>query len=274
MRRTPLIDPTLHRRRLCNWHQTPETRIGDAEAAAALIDRAGIASLFPASSEVANLFHAYVGDPEAKTDSAWDSPSGRVYGWRWALGRQEAAFYSVLVRKRPTWVSWPMLPAILRLRGELRTPDELYDTGDLSANAYRIAQALEEHGGTLSTGAIRRAAGFPTGKEHRAAYLKAIEELEARLLLAKVFSPDVDDMSHALVSARYAEQVTAAEGMTWSEALRQFLLRHISSAVYIVPSVLARDLKLPGDEVRRGWSDLAAAGLVSDGDSFGPWMGG
>ena len=40
----------------------------------------------------------------------WDSPAGEVYVWRWALGRKEVAFYSAIVRKRPTWVSWTLLP--------------------------------------------------------------------------------------------------------------------------------------------------------------------
>jgi len=94
------------------------------------------------------------------------------------------------VRNRPTWVSWKLLPALLQVRGDLRTPEQIYQAGELSNDALRIAQALEQTGGVLSTGELRRIAGFPTGKPQRAAYLKAIEELDTRLLLAKVFSED------------------------------------------------------------------------------------
>ena len=176
--------------RLERWGQTSATRIADPEAARPLVERVGIATLFPASPELPNLFHAYTGDPNARTESAWDSPAGQVYGWRWALGRTEAAFYTAIVRSRPTWVSWTLLPAVLRLRGELRTPDELYDAGELSEPAYRIAQALEAAGGVLTTGELRQHAGFPTGKAERAAYLKAVEALDTRLMLAKVFALD------------------------------------------------------------------------------------
>lgn len=86
------------------WHQTAADRIADPEGAARLINVAGVATLYPVSPEIPNLFHAYTGDPAAKTDSGHSSPSGEVYGWRGALGRREAAFYSVLVRRRPTWV--------------------------------------------------------------------------------------------------------------------------------------------------------------------------
>ena len=250
-------------RRRERWCQTPETRVAGPEEATRLIERVGIATLFPASPEVPNLFHAYVGDPGAQTSSQWDSPSGHVYGWRWALGRREAAFYSALVRGRPTWISWALFPAMLRLCGEPRTPDELYDTGELSGEAYRIAQALDAAGGVLSTGELRRQAGFPTGKAQRAAYLKAVDELDNRLLLAKVFSADDDDMRHALVRARYPEHVARAEQMTRVDAMDAFLTTYLPAAVYAVPAVLAKHLKLPEAELRAGLDRLANAGRVT-----------
>jgi hypothetical protein len=256
-------ETSLQARRREHWCQTPQTRIPDPDAAVRLIERVAIATLFPASPEVPNLFHAYVGDPGAQTSSHWDSPSGHVYGWRWALGRREAAFYSVLVRGRPTWISWALFPAMLRLCGELRTPDELYDAGELSGDAYRIAQALDAAGGVLSTGDLRRQAGFPTGKSQRAAYLKAVDELDNRLLLAKVFSPDDDDMRHALVRARYPEHVATAEQMTRVDALDAFLTTYLPAAVYAVPTVLAKHLKLPEAELRAGLDRLVSAGRAT-----------
>ncbi len=252
------------RRRSC-WSQTPATQIADAEGAARLIERLGIVTLYPASSEVPNLFHAYMGDPTARTDSGHDSPSGEVYAWRWTLGQRAAAFYCVLVRGRPTWVSWALFPAILRLRGETRMPDELYDAGALSADAYRIAQALEAAGGVLRTGELRQRASFPTGKAHRAAYLKAVDELDRRLLLAKLFSPTPGDldMLHGLVHLHYREHVDAAARLSREEALGRVLTTYLPSAVYAVPTVLARDVKLPEAELRAALDRLAESGLVT-----------
>ncbi len=254
---------SLYEQRLARWCQTPQTRISDPEAAAGLINRVGVATLFPASPEIPNLFHAYVGDPEAQTSPQWDSPAGHVYGWRWELGRQEAAFYSVLVRHRPTWVSWNLLAAVIRLRGELRAPEELYLQGELSTDARRIAQALEEAGGVLSTGELRQRAGFPVGKPQRAAYLKVVEELDRRLLLAKVFSMDDDDMCHALVTARYPEQVAIARRMSREEALEQFLRIYLAQAIYALPTVLAKHLDLAEAELRMGLDRLVTAHLAA-----------
>src|SRR5262245_17411301 len=213
----------LIQQRLTNWRQTPDTRIAGDEEAPALIDQLGIITLYPASPEVPNLYHAYVGDPNAKTEATWDSPSGIVYSWRWTLGRREAGFYAMLVRKRPTFVSWQLLPAALRLFADLRMPDELYDSGVISSAAYRITQALEAAGGALTTGDLRAAAGFPAGREQRAAYLKAVEEMDTRLLLAKFFTLGDDDAHHALLYLRYREYVDAAERLTREEALDQLL---------------------------------------------------
>jgi hypothetical protein len=249
----------LNARRLDRWGQRPETHAADEDAAIELIERAGVVTLFPASPEIPNLYHAYVGSPDARPESEWNSPAGHVYGWRWTLGRRGAGFYTAIVRSRPTWVSWTLLPALLRLRGELRAPDELYGAGELSSGAQRIARVLEESGGVLSTGELRRAAGFPTGKAQRAAYLKAVEELDTRLLLAKVFSGESEDMSHALVSIRYPEHVAAAERMGREQALELFLKTYLPQAIYALPGPLAKHLKLPEAELRAGFEQLVAA---------------
>ena len=244
------------------WSQTPDTRVTDSTTAPAFIDRVGIATLFQASPEVPNLYHAYMGDPAAKTSAKWDSPSGEVYGWRWTLGRQGVAFYTTLVCRRSTWISWNLLPAVLRLCAETRVPDELYDSGALSAEAYRITQALEEAGGTLSTGELRKEANFPTGKASRAAYLKALEELEIRLLVGKFFQAGQDDTYHTLIASRYQSYLTNAEQLTREEALDKLLLTYLPHAVYALPTVLARHLRLPEQELRAGLERLCASGQV------------
>lgn len=251
---------TLREQRRRGWRQTPERRVPGAEEAARFIGEVGIATLFPASSEAPDLFRAHVGDPDATTEATWSSPSGEVYGWRWALGRAEAGFYASIVRNRPTWVSWTLLPAVLQLRGEMRTPHELCDAGTISGDALRVAEALEGAGGVLSTGELRAAAGFPTGKPQRAAYLKAVAELDTRLLLAKVFSTDDEDMRHALVSTWYPEDIATAHALTADAAADQLLRAYLPPAGYAVPAVLARHLGVDVSALRAGLERLVERG--------------
>jgi hypothetical protein len=257
----------LRQRRLTNWRQTATTKIQTPDEAAELINNLGVATLYAASPEIPNLFSAYVGNPDEAPAAEWDSPSGHVYGWRWELGRPAKAFYSVLVRKRPTWVSWEMLPAILRLKAEFRSIEEIYQAGELPHNARRVGQALEEAPeGVLSTGELRQRAGFPTGKENRAAYLKAVEELDSRLVLAKVFSPDDtnNDMSHALIRRRFAEHFAAAEAMSEEDALQRFLQTYIAGAVYVLPTPLAKHLNYPEAKLRTALAKLTSEGKLEE----------
>ena len=257
-----MIDPLAVQQRLHNWCQTPETRLPGDHMAPAFIERVGVATLYPASPEIPNLFQAYIGDPDAKTDSGWDTPSGEVYSWRWKVGRKSAAFYTALIRRRPTWIRWSLLPAILRLCGSLRPPEELYEAGLLSGNAYRIAQTLEAAAGALGTGELREQAGFPRGAPSRAAYLKAVEELETHLLLAKVFLSEGDAMHHTLVRKQYPDLVAAAERLSLDEALDQFLQVYLPQAVYANPTILARDLKIPTAALYTAFERLVTMGKV------------
>ncbi len=267
MKKTPAF-AELRARRLGAWRQTAERRIVGPDEGAELIGALGLVTLYPVTPEAPNLYHAYVGDPDRPTDSKWDSPSGQVYTWRWALGRREAACYTVVARKRPTWIAWDLLPAILRLLSDPRMPDELLHLGIISPEAHRVAQALEEAGRPLSTSELREAARFPVGKEQRAAYQKALAELDARLLLARVFSPDaraasdpapaegessgegeMTGMGHALFSVSYREHVDAAERMTREQALDQLLTRYLPGAIWVATKPLSRALGLPQPEL-------------------------
>ncbi len=256
------IDETLLQQRLANWSQSPETKLTGADDAPALIERLGVVTHYPTSPELPNLYHAFMGDPEAAVDSGHDSPSGHVYTWRWTLGGQEVAFYGTIVRNRPTWVRWNLLPAVLRLRGELRSAAELYRAGELSNGALRIAEALEGAEGALSTGELRQEAGFPTGKENRKDYLKSLDELDSRLIVAKVFSAGSTDMSHALVSLRYPDARAASETLTRETALDELLNAYLPQAVYVVPTPLAKHLGLAEPEVRVALERLAAQGRL------------
>jgi hypothetical protein len=247
---------SLEEERRRRWHQTPETHISDSSQAIDLIRQFGIVTHYPASPDIPNLFYAFTGSPDTPIESSWDSPTGQIYPWRWEIGRQEAAFYTALVRKRPTWISWDLLPAILKLCGDLRSPEELYTLGLLSTHALRIAEALEEAGGVLSTGELRKIAGFPTGKEQRATFLKAIEELDTRLISAKVFTNDGDHMSHALVQICCPEPLATAQQLERADAIKQLLLTYLPHACYIQPDRFAKSLKLPAKDVTDGVQSL------------------
>ena len=93
-------------------------------------------------------------------------------------------------------------------------------------------------------------------------YLKAVAELDTRLILAKVFSPDDTDMRHTLVATRYRRQVDEADTLQEDDALDLVLLAYAPPAVYVVPRMLAKHLKLAEDRLIAALERLRARELM------------
>ncbi len=260
----------LKQRRLKSWCQDGTHRVADPEAAISFVNRQGIATLYPASSEVPNLYWGYVSQPDVKSEAKWDSPAGHVYGWRWDLGRAGAAFYGGLVARKPTWIAWDVLSTVLGFAMDRRDPEEQYADGLLSNEAIRIVRAFDGSDGVLPTKDLRYRAGFPTGKAERAAYLRGVDELDSKLLLAKTFDSECegDDMSHALVRIKYQPYVSAALEQDPAAALTCFLERYLPQAVYLDLMVLARHLRIPPAMLAAAAGDLAARGLAKRSDGL------
>jgi len=239
----------MRRRRA--WYQDGERRVADPAEARAFIERVGVCTLYAASPEVPSLYQAHMSDPKPPTFATWDSPSGYVYTWRWEIGRPHAAFYGTLVARKPTWVAFDLLPSLLGGLMERRAPGELYERGELSREALRVYEAFEGTDGVLGTAELRERAGFPQGKESRAAYLKAVEELDSRLFLAKRFADgDAEDaMRHALIAQHYSEAHRAGLAMDPEEALADVLGRMLREAAVLDPKPLARHLRVPGERI-------------------------
>jgi hypothetical protein len=256
------IEALLARRRR-NWCQDGERRVADPADALKFIERVGVATLYGASPEFPSLYQAYMSDPNPPSFATWDSPSGEVYGWRWALGRPHSAFYGVIVAKKPTWAAFRLLPTVIGALMERRTPEELYEAGELSANARRIAEAFDGTEGVLSTADLRTRAGFEKGKANRAAYLKAVEELDARLWLAKRFAAEEgpgDEMLHALVDIHYAEAAAAGRAMDPADALMELLGEILKHSVFLDPKPLGRHLNVSVERLRRALDQLVNHG--------------
>jgi len=64
------------------------------------------------------------------------------------------------------------------------------------------------------------------------------------------------------VRLRYPERVAAAEALSREEALDRFLRAYLLAAVYAVPPVLAKALRLADDEVRAGLRRLEQEGMA------------
>lgn len=258
----------LKRERLRNWRQAGERRVVSPEQAAAFIQEVGVATLFAASPEFPSLYQAHMGDPSPPVSNSWDSPAGHVYTWRWELGRPHAAFYGVVVAKKPTWVAFDRLPLVLGALMERRAPEDLYAAGELSADGLKLAKAFDGSDGILTTKELRARGGFEKGKENRTAYLKAVEELDSRLWLAKRCGQDGDEMSHALIRMYYPDATREGLAMEPVAALARLLGDVVRHSVYFDPKPLGRHLRAPVATLDSALSRLVDEGAIHP-ESFG-----
>ena len=90
-----------------------------------------------------------------------------------------------------------------------------------------------------------------------------MQELDTRLLLAKVFAADDLDMRHSLVTLQHPDAVETAEEMPVDVAFEAILRAYLPVAVYAVPTVLARHLGVSSPEVRAALERLAETGEVT-----------
>jgi hypothetical protein len=243
------------------WRQDGTRNLVDPVDAASFLKEVGVCTHYAVSPEFPNLLHAYVGDPSYKAEASWDSPAGQIYPWRWEMGRASAGFYGALVKHKPTWVSWDLLPLVLGAMRDRRDPEDLYQAGELSQHAVRLADALRSAGGPMATAQLRATCGFSVGKENRAAYLKGLEELEARLWVCKVFVADQAEeadtesrMSHVWVGLHTPDAVEASERMSPEDATAKLGAELLARYRLFDPKVVARALRLSPDLLLRDLS--------------------
>lgn len=165
---------------------------------------------------------------------------GRMWEWAWQwkddLASSRRAYYGKVIRRKPSYVSQPMLPAFYALSGNVGEPDDhlqAYREGRLSLLSKLLYEQILASG-PVSTWTLRRQ--FVPRGENGSRFHRALDDLQERFLVAKVgeeeewrngfiwdafhrWMPDVvkaagrltTDDAAALVLARYIRIVGVAE---------------------------------------------------------------
>ncbi|MDR7422747.1 MAG: hypothetical protein QN159_09810 [Armatimonadota bacterium] len=115
-----------------------------------------------------------------------------TWAWRWKdeLATRRRVYYGKAIRRKPSYVSLPLLPAFYALSGNLGEPDDhlqAYREGRLSLQAREIYERILE-AGPASTWTLRRA--FLARGERGSRFHRALDELQERFLIAKVREED------------------------------------------------------------------------------------
>ena len=206
-------------------------RVRNASQLVALIDAVGFAFAFTLRTGDAQIPACF--DHLSTTDV------GRKWGWMWGwkdeLAEEKKLYYGMLLARKPTFVSLKMLPTFYATFGRAGEADDHLDdvrAGRLSDVARRIIDFLAQNGET-QTKRMRVELGI-TSKEGRAAYGKAIDEVQRLMYVARVravgeFREDYN-YTYDLFVRRYAEIVKAAERLASADATAMLLERTLTLA--------------------------------------------
>jgi len=230
--------PTVqrHRERVLKAH-----RVRNAEQLVKLVDALGFAFAFTLRTGDAPIPACFDHLSTNDTDRKW----GWMWGWKDELPEAKKLYYGVLLSRKPTFVSLKLLPTFYATFGRAGEPDDHMDdvrAGRLSDVARRIIEYLAANGET-QTKRMRAELGI-TSKEGRAAYGKAIDEVQRLMYVARVravgeFREDYN-YTYDLFLRRYPETVRAAERMSSADAAAALLSRTLELAGAVTEKQLAR----------------------------------
>jgi hypothetical protein len=196
----------------------PPASIQTAADCAGAVRRIGLAYPFPPDATrpfLPSLFPALATDD---LHQQWDW----MWGWKEQLAADRSLYYGKLVGAKPTFVALDHLPLLYALTGQ--TGDLWDDLQTLSTEirvpelAKQVLRYLEEHGPTGTRTLIQKVTDG--SKEMKSALEKALQFLDAHLLIAKVGSEGGNSFANTwdLFGRPWAAAVEAGTAIPTREA--------------------------------------------------------
>jgi hypothetical protein len=216
-------------------------RVRNAGQLVQLVDALGFAFAFTLRTGDAPIPACFDHLSTNDTDRKWSW----MWGWKDELPLAKKLYYGVLLARKPTFVSMKLLPTFYATFGRAgESDDHVADVraGRLSDVARRIIEYLAQNGET-QTKRMRAELGI-TSKEGRAAYGKAIDDVQRLMHVARVravgeFREDYN-YTYDLFVRRYPETVRAAERLTSADATAALVIRTVELAGGVTEKQLVR----------------------------------
>jgi len=227
----------ISERREWNYRRRPDRRIETPEEALQFVNQVGFCHFWPIKgAELPNLFQAIAGRVRSVPMQHDDPDISRC--WRWkdeALG-QRKWYYGKLVHRKATLVSLDLLPFFYAASENLGDLDDYldeYQTGQMTAEAKWIYEALLEHG-PLNTLDLRQRAGLSSGSA-KSRFDRALVELQTGLKVLPVGVARAGRWKYAftydILQRHFPDLVERAREVKRSEAQRILVSRYLQNVV-------------------------------------------
>jgi hypothetical protein len=152
------------------WRTAPARQIGDERGALRFIKELGFVLLLSLrGSELPSIHNAAGGQ--------W----GVWWDWKQTLPERKACFYSHLLRRHGTFLSWEWFPAFHAAYAETQTYRQLFREGLLDRTEKQVLDLLDTHGPLLTR--ELRLLYAPPSKENTRRIKQVLVELQRRFLI-------------------------------------------------------------------------------------------
>jgi hypothetical protein len=224
--------------------------VKDERGALRFVDELGFVLLMP-------MRGAELPSMQTAAGGGWDV----WWDWKQTLPERRACFYSHLLRRRGTFLSWEWFPAFYAAHADPLTYRQLYRAGRLDRTEKQILDLLDARG-PLMTRELRLLYG-PPSKENTRRVKQTLVELQRRLLICAA-GGDTTGWSHHrwdLVDRWVGpELMLAARGLSREEAREKLVAQFIRTAVATTAADIAWLFAWERAEVTGLLARLLAAG--------------
>ncbi len=248
------------------FRRTPARRIRGAKSALRFINEVGFSlTLSDFGLPVPSLRVAAEGRRNPRWPRRTHHDPAVILAWNLKdeLPAKRLCHYGRVVRGKPTLVSLEQFGNVFALvRGDKGSGDYLVDyrNGELSRAAFRVLDALNDHGPQYTPG-LRRRAGL-AASEATAVFERAMAELQRRMWVVKTEERYDPSFSYRwdLLDDWMPDAVRKARDISREDAAYGILGRYLQVAFYTTPRIAAGLFSLPQD-----LATAAADRLVQEG---------
>ena len=234
-------------------------RVRNADQLVTMVDAFGFCFAFTLRTGDAPIPASFDHLSTSSEDRKW----GWMWGWKDELPEEKRLYYGKLLVRKPTFVSMTMLPTFYATFGRAgEADDHLEDVraGRLSDIARRVIDYLSQRGET-QTKRMRADLGI-TSQEGKVDYVKAVEELQRLMYVARVkaVGEGREDYNYTfdLLVRRYPESVKIAERISSNDAMTALLRRLLELAGGVTTKQVKRLFDWDDEQTERTTARLEA----------------
>ena len=235
------------------------------------VDEVGFCFLFPAPGiEMPSLWEAINGRSRDIPKHHHDHALSLSWSWKDSLPSRKQLWYGKLLRGKPMFVSFTLLPTFYALSenyGELDDYQQQFADGRMSVEAKAIYEILLAEG-PLSTNALRKGANLFGGGEIARRFERGMAELQADLKIVKSGTSDDNRWKYCYVYdllLRWRPGLAAeARAISGRAARQRLLLTYLHNVAAAPLPAVQRLFGWELETARRTADELLATGRLRE----------